>query len=145
MRNNMSGEQNVQAFRRVIEEAYSQGKVGVLDEVMAADFVEHQAGIVPPTVEGVKRSIVFLRSAFPDLNLTIEEIVAVGDKTWARITARGTHQGPLMGAAPTGRPIAITVMDVCRYGDGKIAEHWGVADQLSLLGQIGALPRPPQA
>jgi predicted ester cyclase len=140
----MSGAQNIQAFRRVIEEAYSQGKLDVLDEVMAADFVEHQAGIMPPTVEGVKRSIVFLRSAFPDLNLTIEEIVAIGDKTWARLTGRGTHQGPMMGAAPTGRSIVVTVMDVCRYENGKIVEHWGVADQFSMLGQIGALPRPPQ-
>jgi predicted ester cyclase len=140
----MSGEQNIQAFRRVVEEAYSQGTLDVLDEVMAADFVEHQAGITPPTVEGVKRSIAFLRSTFPDLNLTIEEIVAVGDKTWARITGRGTHQGPMMGVAPTGRPIVVTVMDVCRYEKGKIVEHWGVADQLSLLAQIGALPPPRQ-
>jgi steroid delta-isomerase-like uncharacterized protein len=140
----MSGEENIQVFRQVIEEAYSQGKLDVIDQVFAADFVEHQAGITPPTAEGVKRSITFLRTAMPDLNLTIEEIVASGEKTWARITARGTHQGPLMGIPPTGKAVVVTVMDVCRFENGKIVEHWGVADQFSLMAQIGALPRPPQ-
>jgi len=138
----MSGEQNIQAFRRVAEEAYSQGKPEVLDELFAPNFVEHQAGITPPTAEGVKRSIAGLRAAFPDLKLTIDEIVAVGDKTWARMTGRATHLGPLMGMPATGKPIVVTVMDVCRYENGRIVEHWGVADQFSLLAQIGALPRP---
>jgi predicted ester cyclase len=140
----MSQEQNIQAFRTVIEQAYSQGNLDVLDQVFADDFVERQAGIVPPTAEGVKRSILYLRGAMPDLTLTLEEIVASGDKTWARITARGTHQGPLMGLPPTGKSVVITVMDECRYENGRIVEHWGVADQFSLLAQIGGLPRPPQ-
>jgi predicted ester cyclase len=116
----------------------------VLNEAFAPNFVEHQAGIAPPTMEGVKRSIAFLRSAFPDMKLTIEEIIASGDKTWARITARGTHQGPFMGFAPTDKSIVVAVMDVCRYENGQIVEHWGVADQLAVMAQIGALPRPPR-
>jgi predicted ester cyclase len=138
----MSEELNKRVFETVIEEAYSKGNVDVLDEAFAPNFIEHQAGIVPSTVEGVKRSILFLRGAFPDMKLTIEEIIASGDKTWARITARGTHQGPFMGIPPTGKPIVITVMDECRFEDGKIVEHWGVADQLAVMAQIGALPRP---
>jgi predicted ester cyclase len=106
--------------------------------------VEHQAGIVPPTVEGVRRSIAYLRRAFPDLKLTIEEIIADGDKTWARITGRGTHQGRFMGLSPTGRSIVVTVMDVCRFENGQIVEHWGVADQLAVMAQLGGLPQPPQ-
>ena len=140
----MSQEQNKQVFRTVVEQAYSKGNVEVLDTAFAPNFVEHQAGIMPPTAEGVKRSIAFLRGAFPDLTLTIEEIVDSGDKTWARITARGTHQGPFMGLPPTGKPVTITVMDVCRFENGQIVEHWGVADQLALMAQIGALPRPQQ-
>lgn len=140
----MSEGQNAKAFRAVIEEAYSLGMLEVIDEVMAPNFVEHQAGIVPPTAEGVKKSIALLRRAFPDLKLTIEEIVEIGDKTWARMTGRGTHLGPFMGIAPTGKPFTITVIDVCRYENGRIAEHWGVADQFALMAQIGALPRPPQ-
>jgi predicted ester cyclase len=139
-----SEERNKQVFRLVIEEAYSKGNVDVLNEAFAPNFIEHQAGIVPPTAEGVKRSISFLRGAFPDMKLTIEEIIAVGDKTWARITGRGTHKGPFMGIAATGKPIVVTVMDVCRFENGQIVEHWGVADQLAVMAQLGALPRPPQ-
>jgi predicted ester cyclase len=141
----MSQEQMKEAFRRVVEEAYSQGDLKVLDDVFAPGFVEHQAGIVPPTVDGVKGSIAFLRAAFQDLRLSLEEIVASGDKTWARITARGSHQGPFMGVPPTGKPFAITVLDVCRFENGKVVEHWGVADQLALMAQIGALPKPAQS
>ena len=138
----MSEEQNKRAFERVIEEAYSKGNVDVLDETFATNFVEHQAGIVPPTADGVKRSIAFLRDAFPDLKLTIEEILASGDKTWARITARGTHQGTFMEILPTDKSVVVTVMDECRFENGKIVEHWGVADQLAVMAQIGVLPRP---
>jgi len=138
----MSQEQQIAAFRKVVEQAYSRGDLAVLDEVFAADFVEHQAGIVPPNLDGVKGSITALRSAFPDLTLTVEDIIAGGDRTWARLTGRGTHSGPFMGLPPTGRSFAITVIDICRFSDGKIAEHWGVADQLTLMVQIGALPRP---
>jgi predicted ester cyclase len=140
----MSEERNKKVFGKVIEDAYNKGNVDVLSEAFAPSFIEHQAGIVPPTAEGVRRSIAFLRSAFPDMKLTIEEIIASGDKTWARITGRGTHQGPFMGFPPTGKSIVVTVMDECRFENGQIVEHWGVADQLAVMAQIGALPRPSQ-
>ena len=136
--------ENEAVFQRLIKEGYNKGNLGGLSEIFAAEFVEHQAGIVPPSAEGVKGSIAFLRAAFPDLTLSIEDSITSGDKTWTRMIARGTHQGPFMGAPPTGKPFEITVIDVCRYKDGKIVEHWGVADQLSLMRQIGALARPPQ-
>ena len=138
----MSAEQNIATFRQLIEEGFSQGNLGVLKDVFAPNFVEHQDGFVPPNVEGVKGAIVSLRTASPDLKLTIEEIVAGGDKTWARITARGTHRGPFMGRPATERPFAITVIDICRFENGKVIEHWGVADRLSMLAQLGLLPRP---
>ena len=138
----MSEEQNKQVFRRLIEEGFSQGKLEVLDDVFAPNFIEHQDGFVPPNVEGVKGAIVSLRTAAPDLKLTIEEIIASGEKTWARITGRGTHRGPFMGRPATGRPFAITVIDICRFENGKIVEHWGVADRLAMMAQLGLLPRP---
>ena len=138
----MSEEQNKQVFRRLIEEGFSQGKLEVLDDVFAPNFIEHQDGFVPPNVEGVKGAIVSLRTAAPDLKLTIEEIIANGEKTWARITGRGTHRGPFMGRPATGRPFAITVIDICRFENGKIVEHWGVADRLSMMAQLDLLPRP---
>jgi predicted ester cyclase len=140
----MSEEQNKQVFRMVIEEAYSRGNMDVLDRAFAPNFVEHQAGILPPTVEGVRKSIGYLRRAFPDIKLTIDEIIASGDKTWARITGNGTHEGPFMGLPPTGKSIVVTVMDVCRFENGQIVEHWGVADQLAVMAQLGALLPPPR-
>lgn len=128
----------------MIDEGFNRGNLAALDELFAPNFVEHQDGIVPPNIEGLKGAIVSLRTPFPDLKLTIEEIAAIGGKTWARITGRGTHQAPFMGRSPTGRSFAITVIDICRFENGKIIEHWGVADRLSLMGQLGLLPRPPQ-
>jgi predicted ester cyclase len=139
----MSEKENEEVFRRLIEEGFNKGNLAALDELFASSFTEHQDGIVPPNVEGAKGAIISLRTPFPDLKLTIEEIIASGDKTWARITGRGTHQGPFMGRPPTGKPFAITVIDICRFENGKIVEHWGVADRLSLMGQLGLLPRPP--
>jgi predicted ester cyclase len=138
----MSAEQNIATFRQLIEEGFSQGNLEVLKDVFTPNFVEHQDGFVPPNAEGVKGAIVSLRIAAPDLKLTIEEITASGDKTWARITARGTHRGPFMGRPATERSFAIAVIDICRFENGKVVEHWGVADRLSMMAQLGLLPRP---
>ena len=141
----MSEKENEGVFRRLIDEGFNKGNLFALDELFAPNFMEHQDGIVPPNVEGVKGAIVSLRTPFPDLNLTIEEIVASGDKTWARITGRGTHRAPFMGGSPTGKSFAITVIDICQFENGKIVEHWGVADRASLMEQLGLLPRPPRS
>ena len=138
----MSEKENEKVFRRLTKEGFNKGNLVALDELFARNFVEHQDGFVPPNVEGVKGAIVSLRTPFPDLKLTIEEIIASGDKTWARITARGTHQAPFMGRPPTSKSFTITVIDICRFENGQIVEHWGVADRLSLMGQLGLLPRP---
>jgi len=138
----MSEEQHKQVFRRLIEEGFGKGNLEVLNDVFAPNFVEHQDGFVPPNAEGVKGAIVSLRTAAPDLKLTIEEIIASGEKTWARITARGTHRGPFMGRPATQRTFAITVIDICRFENGQVVEHWGVADRLGMMAQLGLLPRP---
>lgn len=140
----MLEKENEGVFHRLIDEGFNKGNLAALDELFAPNFIEHQDGIVPPNIEGVKGAIVSLRTPFPDLKLTIEEIAASGGKTWARITGRGTHQAPFMGRPPTGKSFAITVIDICRFENGKIVEHWGVADRLSLMGQLGLLSRPSQ-
>jgi predicted ester cyclase len=118
-------EENERVFRRMIEEGFNKCNLVALDELFAPHFIEHQDGFAPPNIEGVKGAIVSLRTSFPDLKLTIEEIVASGDSTWARITARGTHQASFMGRPPTDKSFAITVIDICRFEAGQIAEHWG--------------------
>jgi predicted ester cyclase len=113
-----------------------------LDECFTAAIEEHQYGM-PPTLEGLKQAIAGLRRAVPDLVLTIDEMIVHDDKLWARMTARGTHLGPLMGSPPTGKTFTINVLDVCSFRDGKIVEHWGVPDRFALLHQLGLLPTPP--
>lgn len=138
-----TAEINLAAMRAVIEEGFNKGNLEALDPLFAPNHQEHQHGFVPPNLEGVKGAIAYLRSVFPDLRLTIEDSVAVGDKVWMRITARGTHQGMLMGRPPTGKSFAITVIDIARFVDGKMVEHWGVADRFHQMEQLGLIPQQP--
>ncbi len=138
----MSPEQNIAAFRRIVDEAFSQGRLGVLDEVCAPGMKENQSGIEPANVEGLKRTIQSLRAAFPDLTLSLEDVVASGDRVWARLRCRGTHHGPLMGIPPTGKRFETTAIDICRFERGKLVEHWGVPDRLGMLEQLGLVPHP---
>jgi predicted ester cyclase len=139
MEDNMSTTQNQAALREVIEEAFNQGRYEVLRRHFKPDFVEHQFGL-HPTVEGLQRDIEYLRTAFPDFNLTIEEMVEVDDKVWVRMTGRGTNLGGLMGP-PNGKSFEVTVFDECRFEDGKIVEHWGSPDRFAQLAQLGLLPQ----
>ena len=139
----MSEEQNKEVFRRVIEEGFSKGNLQALDDCFPSQYIEHQFDL-PSTLEGFKGSIRFLRDTFSPFSLTIEDIVADGDKVWARMTGRGTDSKGFMGRPPTGKSFAITVIDVCRFENGKIVEHWGVPDRFHQMAQLGLLPRPPQ-
>lgn len=125
-------------FRSVIEEGFNRGNFSAWDECFPPTFVEHQYGMAD-TLAGFKQAIAALRSGIPDLRLTIDELVEHGDKVWARMTARGTHGGPLFGRAATHKSFTITVIDVCRFAGGKIVEHWGVPDRFALLHQLGLL------
>ncbi|HZD72384.1 MAG TPA: ester cyclase [Actinomycetota bacterium] len=134
---------NEAAFRRLIEQGFSRGDTGVVDEVFAEDFVEHQSGIQPPGREGVKAAIAFLHRAFPDLRVLVQDLTVAGDKVWAHLVARGTHEGHGFGE-PTGRRIEIDIMDLCRFQDGQIVEHWGVPDRFAQMQQLGLLGSPEQ-
>lgn len=140
----MYTENNELVFRQLIEEGFNKGNLDALDELFTPNFVEHQDGIMPPNLDGLKGAIQNLRRPFSDLHLTIEEIVTKDDKTWARMTGRGSHLGDFMGKPPSGISFTITVIDICRYENGKIAEHWGVADRLSQMRQLGLLGQRKQ-
>jgi predicted ester cyclase len=85
------------------------------------------------------------RSVFPDLRFALEDVIAEGDTVAWRITARGTHQGALMGIPPTGKPVAISALVISHFVDSKWAEDWVNIDTLGMLQQIGAIPAPGQA
>ncbi len=134
----MEHEKNLAVFRRMIEEVFNQGCYDVLPELMAPDYAEHQFGL-HGTIAGFQTDIGWLRRTFPDFKLTIEELQAAGDKVWARMTARGTNTVGFMGP-PNGKRFEVAVFDLCRFADGKIAEHWGSPDRFAQLAQLGKLP-----
>jgi predicted ester cyclase len=120
--------------------------MAALNEHLAPDVVDHElpAGL-PPGAEGVKLFFTGLRNAFPDLHVTIEDIVAEGDKFAIRTTWTGTHKGELFGIPPTTRHATWSSIEMVRIIAGKAVEHWGVEDQLGLLQQLGVIPPPGQA
>ncbi len=136
-------EANIATFRRAIDEGWNNGNLAAIDELFAPDFVEHQAGIAPGR-DGVKGSIRALRTAFPDLRLEVEDVIADGDRVWLRLRATGTHEGPFMGLPGSGRLIDITVIDIARVVDGRLVEHWGVADRFAVAQQIDLVPGGPR-
>jgi len=128
-----------EVVRRLIDEAFSEGRLEVCDELIADLLVEHQnygpdhaAGAA-----GVRAVVTSLRRAFSDFKLAIEDLVVAGDTVWTRNVATGTNDGPYMGRSPTGRRIRIDVFDVLRVVDGRVVEHWGLPDRLGVLLQLG--------
>ena len=109
-------------------------------DVLAEDFVEHeQLPGGPPTKEGVKAFFRMQIAAFPDLAMTVEDVVAGGDKVVARVRFTGTHQGEFMGLPATGRTVDVPLIDIMRFSDdGLVHEHWGVLDAMTMMRQLGA-------
>jgi predicted ester cyclase len=136
-------ERNKERFRRVYEEGLNRGILAVADELTASDFFNHEA---PPGMnrgpESMRQLITVLRTAFPDLHFTIEELIAEGDTVAGRLTMKGTHDGPLMGMPPTGRQVRQAHMHFVRFRDGKAIEHWGVRDDMGIMRQLGVAPQP---
>jgi len=135
-------EKNKAIARRVIDEIWNQGKLEVVDEVIATDYIRHDPTNSIRGADGYKQLVAVLRSAFPDIRLTIEDITAEGDKVAFRLTSTGTHKGEFMGIPPTGKHATVTDISIYRFADGKLVEDWASADFLGLLQQLGAIPSP---
>jgi ketosteroid isomerase-like protein len=129
---------NVRLFNAIIDRGFNQGDLSIADEVCAAKLSEHEylakADVSGPEI--LKGQIQAARGNIKAFTLTVEDLVENGDKVWAR--SRGTGIDPR-----SGKPISITVIDICRFENGKLVEHWGVPDRFAMLHQIGALPPPP--
>jgi steroid delta-isomerase-like uncharacterized protein len=130
------------ATMRSAYERINAGDISRFGDLVADDFVEHEEipGL-PPTKDGMLEYFGLLLSAFPDMRMDVEDLMADGDKTVARVRATATHDGEFMGVPPTGKQVAIQLIDIMRFdGDGLVCEHWGVADMLSLMQQLGVVP-----
>jgi steroid delta-isomerase-like uncharacterized protein len=139
-------EENKTVVRRVLEEMFNEGNLDAADELIAPDFVD-RVPTIPEEVrgpEGFKEFAAAYRAAFSDLHVEVEEQIAEGDLVATRWTATGTHDGDLMGIAPTGNRVTQPGMDISRVSDGKVAETWEGYNSMVMMQQIGAIPSPEE-
>lgn len=143
----MSVEENKALFRRLVEEVFNKGNMSTIDEFLAPNFVERE--VLPPGTpsgrEGVKQLTMMFRTAFPDFNVSIDDMIAEGDKIVARTTWSGTQKGEFMGIPPSGKRVSFDVIDIIRISEGKGVEHWGVMDSSAMMQQLGVIPAGPPA
>jgi steroid delta-isomerase-like uncharacterized protein len=137
------GEENKALVLRMEEEIFNNRNLAAIDEFIAPEYVLRTAPPgAPANREGVRDFIAMYLEAFPDLHISIDELLAGDDKVVGRFTFTGTHAGGLMGLEPTGRRIAVRQIAMYRIEGGKVVEEWEVSDQLGLMQQLGALPVP---
>ena len=138
-------QENKALFERVIEEVFNKGDLAVADEIIATDFIENdpmpgqESGLT-----GLKAMVGVFRTAFPDIHITIEDLIAEGAKVVGRVTTHGTHKGEFAGIPPTGKHVTVKEIHIVRIVNGKAAEHWGIEDTLGMMQQLGAVPEMAQ-
>lgn len=137
-------DENKQLVRAFIDSLFTEGDLGAVDRYLASGFVNHDPfpGL-PHDRESIRQVAAMFRGAFPDWRSELEVLIAEGDLVVEKFTARGTHRGPMMGAAPTGREISLPGINIFRMENGSIVERWGRLDDLGFLQQLGVLPARP--
>ena len=137
----MSVEENKALFRRFVQKVENEKTVDLIDEFFAADYLDHNPPpFGEPGIEALKQAMRMFFTAFPDLIVEVDDLLAEGNKVVGRITARGTHQGELMGIAPTGKQVTMKEIHIVRYSGGMVVEHWGIEDNMSMMQQLGMIP-----
>lgn len=139
--------QNKALLERFHDRIWNEGDLKLIDELLAPEFVGHMlTGDEPIRGQGgMKEFVALVREAFPDLTQTVDDLIAEGDKVVIRWTARGTHDGDLMGIEPTGRRVTFAGMGIMRFRDGKIVEGWMNPNLLGLFRQLGVAPQAARA
>ena len=140
-------EHNKAIVRRLFAELWNNGNLSVADEIFNPNY-EHHDSSTPDFGRGPdseKKRATLYRTAFPDLHLTIEDVIAEGETVMTRWSCRGTHKGDLNGIAPTGKQITITGVTVARVSNGKMAEGFVNWDALGLMQQLGVVPQLAKA
>jgi steroid delta-isomerase-like uncharacterized protein len=142
----MAGEENKAIVRRWVAEAWNDGDFSSAADLYPPEYVLHfGSGPAQHGSEGLVGFIQAYRSAFPDLRMTIEDLIAAGDKVVWRIVTSGTQQGELMGIPPSGQFMSVGAIVISRFAGGQWVEDWVNNDDLGLLQQIGAIPAPAGA
>ena len=131
----MSLEENKALVRRFVE-AYNNRNLDAFDDILAPDYFDQTSKV---DSKGLKQLMNMAFKGFPDFHETIEDIIAEGDKVWARITFTGTHTGEFMGIAPTGKKITTEMVDIFRIVNGRLAEYRDVNNNLDYLKKLGII------
>lgn len=141
-----SAEENTALVQCFYEEIFNLGNLTAAEEIVSPDFVDHIPSPLPdqPThgPEAIKWFATMYRNAFPDLRVTLEDVMTCHDRVITRVIWEGTQKGQLFGADPTGRKIRVTGIDIARVAAGRLVEHWGQIDVIEMLAQLGFLPMP---
>jgi steroid delta-isomerase-like uncharacterized protein len=141
-------EENKALARRALEEVWSRGDLSAADQIYSPDFTSHQrshpdqAGDVRGR-DSLKSFVAELRSAFPDFSDTVDDQIAEGDKVVTRFTSYGTHRGPFMGVAASGRSVSWMGITIDRIAESKIVENWVSWDMFGVMQQLGAARTGP--
>lgn len=132
---------NRAVIERYFEEVWNRGRIDVLDELIAPDYLNHSASLpnVRPGPEDLKPIVQAMRAGIAGLHYTILDMVVTEDKAAVYTRVRGTHTGDLFGMAPTGKAIDVRQMQIEWLRDGRIVQHWRLTDELTLLRQLGQL------
>jgi steroid delta-isomerase-like uncharacterized protein len=136
----VSGEDAKDLIRRLFEDVLNGGKLALLDQLIGGAYIEHNPSPNQAAgAAGVRARIAALRAAFPDVRFALEELIAEGPIVAARYRWQGTHKGPFLGIAPTGRRLSVRGMDFYRVEGGRVLEHWDLSDEFGMLTQLGDL------
>jgi steroid delta-isomerase-like uncharacterized protein len=134
-----------EASRRLLEDTFNDGRIELIDQLVAPDAVNHDPA-TPAQMrelrgpEVFKATVSMYRAAFPDVRITVDDVIAADDKVVLRWHSEGTHRGKLAGLAPTGAHGSVTGIGIDRWKDGKVVEAWTEWDNLGLARQLGAAP-----
>ncbi len=143
----MMTEENKTLAHRFFDEIADGGRFDRAAEIMTADYRHHDPGL-PPELQGSRDAYIghfpMYTTAFPDMRIAVDDMIADDDKVATRWTLTGTHNGNLMGIPPTGKPVNVSAITIQRIADGKIVEGWTIFDALGMMQQIGVVPSPGQ-
>ena len=132
---------NKALLRRMVDEVLNKKNLEIIPELVADNYIDRNASAGQPQgIQAFIRARINRNTAFPDWHVTLDDVIAEDDKVVARATGRGTHQGPFMGIAATGKSVSTTWTVIYRVAHGKLAEHWINSDDVGLLRQLGANP-----
>lgn len=133
---------NKALVRRIWEEIWNLGALDVVDEVISGEYLGYIPAMPEPVhgTEGFKQLILMYRTGYPDVHVSVDDLIAEGDRVVARWTSRGINTGDLMGMPATGREVTVAGISIFRIENGKVAEEWEGFDTLGMMRQLGAVP-----